>query len=212
MLYSVVVVDETVVDEMVVVVVEQVPHIVGQASRAKSPKADVSSQSRMWIRLPHEADSGVPSHALGKYVVVVDAVVVVLVVVVSLPVVVVSVTVVDVVEQTLHMTGHCESTSLPSSVSSQQSSGLNLVPHDVGSRTPPQFPGAYVVVVPVVVVRVVVDVVVVDVSVIVSVMVVDVVVVDDTVTVDDVIVDVHTPHMAGHVSIAKENSQSDLRI
>jgi len=37
-------------------------------------------------------------------------------------------------------------------------------------------------------------------------------VVDDTVTVDDVIVDVHTPHMAGHVSIAKENSQSDLRI
>lgn len=66
MLYIVVVVVDAVVVDAVVVVVEQVPHIIGQASFAKAPNADVKSQSRMWIRLPQEADSGVPSHTPGK--------------------------------------------------------------------------------------------------------------------------------------------------
>lgn len=65
--------------------------------------------------------------------VVVVAVVVVPVVEVSLTVVDVSVADVDVVEHTLHMAGHCVSTSLPRSVLSQQSSGMNRVPHVVGS-------------------------------------------------------------------------------
>ena len=62
------------------------------------------------------------------------------------------------------------------------------------------------------VVSVVVDVVVVEVSVNVCVTVVPVAVVVDEVIVDEVIVDVHTPHIAGHVSVAKANSQSDLWI
>jgi len=110
------------------------------------------------------------------------------------------------------MAGHCVSTSLPTSVSSQQSSGMNFVPHVGGSKTPPHSPGEYVVVVTVVVVRVVVEVVVVEVSVDVSVTVVDVVVVVDIVVVDEVMVDVQTPHIAGHVCNANASLQSLFRI